>query len=794
MAHSRFSETYAPTINTTEKPKDPSADLQQLQKNVERNEPSELERKKLEWRENIHFTIDDGPHKNDLIVAREAIISRAHLTFFWLGENFFVESAKQELRKIPAGKTFAEWFAESHPRENLRTWIDQNLDPEKRKIAEEVRMLARNPHNKIAIEYHGVFHPNSQNTEIGETAINSFGEKDGLVRLKSQHHLRLQDSKMITDDLHFFEEIVRTASKDDEYSVSKVRLPGSSKSTALAYLAKLPAKITYVSWDADSNDWRPNKLMTIAKILKVRGNFLAHSRSHFLLNIFKRLDEAVEIQHKIETGTYANFQDHLLQNPQVVESMTKEIEPYNLDKDLCAWFLDLVEKKLGQRSLFEIIDDGSDPGIRNAWRISSSEAAKRLHLGKYSRFENGTIRCEYPKKAEEWYRALEGSEGRRYFTFLFRQSSWFEKISADYFRLKRQGRKTPTPNSHITEVLGQKKYSVVLEEDTSLVKFLLEALSNSENQKHPHLYSLLNSIIPHLNLKINGQQITELSRMIMPAGTKIEWEDFVLLDYLHSEEDGSPWARQTPLSEILLDPDFIPVEVFALNESHPSQKKVEEQPADSYDAPLENRPRENAETLPQSPLLRKYLSEEILAKLGLGYDTMNYQDFLESVFVGLKNHDERLEKYFQACKAIGKSTEERKMATMIRNGEVLTAVICGEIPIENITTEKLYNYLIAYNKYPNQKFKKMEKIGTGVEENSTEIAKKIKNKLKTILSVGEYGILSYSYPLGGHTGIVLRKSEDEFIFYNSGIIENGRYEGVGAENLDEQIGYTIDLL
>lgn len=63
----------------------------------------------------------------------------------------------------------------------------------------------------------------------------------------------------------------------------------------------------------------------------------------------------------------------------------------------------------------------------------------------------------------------------------------------------------------------------------------------------------------------------------------------------------------------------------------------------------------------------------------------------------MKEHDPRLKKYFEIIAQNKFSNDASKeKVSLIRNGEVLTAILCGEIPYEEITLDYLYNYNDGY--------------------------------------------------------------------------------------------------
>ena len=206
------------------------------------------------------------------------------------------------------------------------------------------------------------------------------------------------------------------------------------------------------------------------------------------------------------------------------------------------------------------------------------------------------------------------------------------------------------------------------------------------------------------------------------------------------------------------------------------------------------------ESQPQE--FKDYMDELMQAFLGTPYNEMECQDFIELPFIDFINlrfpnfpYIAHLRTYFKIINTdYGNDKNAKSKAYDIRNGEVLTSVITWEIALENITLDYLYNYIIGYQRRKNDTFKRITKITTLPKEGAQSVTEKVKTALKQSIQIGEYAILSYSYNPGGHTGFILRKWEDEFIFYNSGTIKDKWYKGVGAENLDWQIAHALKII
>lgn len=745
-----------------------------------------------EWKENIHFTVDDGPHPNDIEIAKKAIEKGLKVTFFWNGINLLTSDSREKLSRIPATVFFQNTSYNSM--DLLRT----SLDAGKVEIVRQVYSMSKEHPDNVNIAYHGMFHPHSGNTQVNGDVYDADSKKSGeKIQYKSQLHLREQTTEYIQDDIRFFEKIIQVATSDAAYRVRQVRLPGTNEAMAKesGYIQKLPQGVSYAGWSVDSQDWNNGK-MTTEQVKTLRGNVLFHSKNGLLLDIFKQLDTSPQSGRRVDQINSARGQK-IIDNPALIYDIADAMPEWNRTHDICSGFLDEVDRSLGlETALFDLIPEyENDKTAGNAWRISSSGNMERVHMGSYTSFsdtdkvsEHPTIQHTLPTEASEWYEALTASNGRRYFSFLYVKSNWKQKI-AEQFQ-KGQEKSPPikiTPNSHIAEIVGIKKFSEVITSKTDLRNFLIEKMSNRATGRssvpHQNIDTLLPSMLPYLNVRIDGKKIEantmdELTQIILNSATKIEWSDYMIMDYFYQFVDGKPKKspRVIPLSTMLLDPSFIPVEIFKVKDEAIQRKEQERE--DSTRQKSKKR-----EESPQSEEMRHYLQRRIDEMLGKPYDSFDCQGFLECVLMDVQ--DERLQEYFRVIQGRGDKIK------YIRNGEILTAVLNGEIPLENINENDLYNYLVQ-NVLPFKGgiFKNMSKRGIETFEEIASAKEKIMSDLKSQIGIGEYAIISWSFDGGGHTGIALRTGENTLSFYNAGLIESEKKWRVGVENLDTE----LDLL
>ncbi len=193
----------------------------------------------------------------------------------------------------------------------------------------------------------------------------------------------------------------------------------------------------------------------------------------------------------------------------------------------------------------------------------------------------------------------------------------------------------------------------------------------------------------------------------------------------------------------------------------------------------------------QSQVLQNYIAGQIRNCLGAQYGGMNCQEFVE-LALGDLNKLPNMSAYFDLLKQ--PNTLSMNIASL-RNGEILTAVLCGEVNLTGKNREEQYLLLSGLRdrilKKGEVSFSTMTKMEIPGSEDLRGGKAKILSALEKTLQVEEYAILSYSSQKFGHTGIVERTPAG-YVFYNSGIMEGAGAQGVGGESLDEHLTSLLE--
>ena len=132
----------------------------------------------------------------------------------------------------------------------------------------------------------------------------------------------------------------------------------------------------------------------------------------------------------------------------------------------------------------------------------------------------------------------------------------------------------------------------------------------------------------------------------------------------------------------------------------------------------------------QSMAFKKYMSNTLMPLVGKKEKNPNCQKFIEKPFKWLK--DPRYAKFKQIVNGqYPKGSPDAKKVRYIRNGEILTAVMSGEIPLGEITLDKLYSFVKQYPSKSDTDLKQMTKITTLANQTPNEINTQIKKSLST---------------------------------------------------------------
>ncbi len=164
----------------------------------------------------IQPTFDDGPHRNDrLIAAKLKELPFKKAIFYYVGENFFKIGAAHDANEL----------LENEDK------IKEILDPDKCAIAKE--MLE----NGYEIGFHGMTH----------------------AKPESSKHMQSQDEEAFEKDLKLFEKIIQMATGKQDFHVKHIRPPfgaGTSniiESSFMKYAKK--HNIEARTWSTASFDW-----------------------------------------------------------------------------------------------------------------------------------------------------------------------------------------------------------------------------------------------------------------------------------------------------------------------------------------------------------------------------------------------------------------------------------------------------------------------------------------------------------------------------------------------------------
>lgn len=234
--------------------------------------------KTQEWNERILPTFDDGP-----VVKADGSVDNVTLDlmrssyergvnkmeFYWIGSNLLSKAARKQMGikvksdvpvatdKVRPGH-WKEWIYKNKPAGmDTQKFIKTLVNPEIIQMCQDILKI-KYPNQPLAdlIGFHGMTH-----------------EGTGGGR-----HLTDLTKTELEDEIWFFEELIRAAFNDPNYTVKKARTPYG---TGLEFDTDNPAKkyeekgrkmraatprISWNAWYADTNDWKNNGDFNVEKV------------------------------------------------------------------------------------------------------------------------------------------------------------------------------------------------------------------------------------------------------------------------------------------------------------------------------------------------------------------------------------------------------------------------------------------------------------------------------------------------------------------------------------------------
>ncbi len=332
-----------------------------------------------------------------------------------------------------------------------------------------------------------------------------------------------------------------------------------------AYLKKTEDYLLarHPSWQKDFPDiWDAfNRLYTVQRQIEVEIRTLRRaSESNSSGAVLKGLEE----------NSIAPSSDKV---EQVTDYLLNQLPASIRSKPVCSAALGFLNEHFG-------VDVGFSMRATSAWALAGHMT--KLHStnrAKFKKVDEGEYQLSSVSLRKQDVRPIymalgginEGDErngAKKYITFVYEASEFKDNAARAFAKSPDSVR----PNTHVMEVFGRKKFLVRVDSPVRLRDFLKKQFvprdyigDTRKPASHVDSDAFLIELVKVLNLKINGMSVSmDLNRQFEG---EVEWEDFMGMDFIHvrdplNKKAEIPKIRLLPLSTMLLDKRFVPVDVL----------------------------------------------------------------------------------------------------------------------------------------------------------------------------------------------------------------------------------------